>query len=767
MLNIERGLKNMCRINRLLSLTLSVAVMLILLLLITEATVAHAQRPCTDSEIWAVFPTSRDLGDVNDQLLTKNGPTLNKDGTRTFSMRWQGAATSRSVSVTLTEYLEPKEASKKVHGYGFDNTKGQTKSGMVKLGFGDEGFRTDDRKRPYYLVHKGQFALSYYTSYPGRSGGAPGNQDPTVEKIINRIAALPCLGLTVQPPPPPPTNNCPKVTLTASPPKATPSQTITLVARATDPEGDPLTMKWSVTDSKGNRLKVPWNGRVATGNAQMTNTVSWKNPPIGQYKITVAVSDGNCGKTEKVSTQVLIQAGMAVSVATKLKTYSPGEKVLIHGSVRDEKGGLDLVKVEINVEGTLLSTNTDPFGKYTRVFPIPPSSKPMNYKVIAKASCSKYPPKSASTSFSVGKKALLVKIRTDKTHYLIGETVECTITVTDSQGIAASNTDLTITATRLKSGKKPVVSCGKQDPPGKYSCTIPWGKKTTGKPIAEGKLKIEVKAEHLGASTHLGYDPGYHSILVSGCGDGDLECSDPNTYCENCFNCPEDSQCKAEEICDPLNKLSDPKTGCSPKMAIIFTTNDDPAYTWWHQLQTQDELKFIREKFKGYKYHVKTVPLSGKLTYLPKIKENQWVPDKTQIAKYLARPSTKAIAFFGHGGAMIDESKVPLISNYLSKYIPSLGGENTAEKLWRSVFNATRSNYQKLYNITHQEAGKMTAQKMQASGWNCGLDYAYIHACHSLDNNTMLDFLIRDGGTYWGDVGVLWGIRPLVKKTKP
>ncbi len=759
----------MCRINRLLSLMLSVAVMLILfLLLVTEATVTHAQRPCTDAEIWAVFPTSRDLGDVNDQLLTKSGPTLNKDGTRMFSMRWQGAATSRSVSITLTEYLEPKEASKKVHAYGFDSTKGQTKSGMVKLGFGDEGYKTDDRKRPYYLVHKGQFGISYYTSYPGRSGGAPGNQDPTVEKIINRIAALPCLGPTVQPPPPPPTNNCPKITLSASPPKATSSQTIKLVAKATDTEGDPLTMKWSVTDSQGNRLKVPWNGRVATGNAQITNTISWKNPPIGQYKITVAVSDGNCGKTEKVSTQVLIQAGMAVSVATEFTTYSPGEKVLIHGSVQDEKGGLDLVKVEVNVEGTLLSTNTDPFGKYTRVFPIPPSSKPMNYKVIAKASCSKYPPKSASTSFSVGKKALLVKIRTNKTHYLIGETVECTITVTDSQGIEVSNADLTITATRLKSGKKPMVSRVKEGPPGKYSCTIPWGKKTTGKPIAEGKLKIEVKAEHLGASTWKGYDPGYHSILVSGCGDGDLECSDPNTYCENCFNCPEDSQCKAEEICDPLNELSDPKTGCSPKMAIIFTTNDDPAYTWWHQLQTQDELKFIREKFKGYKYHVKTVPLSGKLTYLPKIKENQWVPDKSQIAKYLARPSTKAIAFFGHGGAMIDESKVPLISNYLSKYIPSLGGENTAEKLWKSVFYATRSNYKKLYNITHQEAGKMTAQKMQASGWNCGLDYAYIHACHSLDNNTMLDFLIRgDGGTYWGDVGVLWGIRPLVKKTKP
>ncbi len=35
-------------------------------------------------------------------------------------------------------------------------TFGQAKSGMVKLGFGDQGYKTDDRKRPYSLVHKSE-----------------------------------------------------------------------------------------------------------------------------------------------------------------------------------------------------------------------------------------------------------------------------------------------------------------------------------------------------------------------------------------------------------------------------------------------------------------------------------------------------------------------------------------------------------------------------------------------------------------------------------
>ena len=520
-------------------------------------------------------------------------------------------------------------------------------------------------------------------------------------------------------------------------------------------------MTWSATDSQGKTIQTAWNGKASTGNAQITDTVNWKNPPEGNYRIIVSVSDGKCGKTQKAATSVLVQAAMIVSVTTDKKTYSPGETVLIKGSVKNEKGGIDGAAVVVNVEGTLLTATTDPFGDYTcPPFPIPSSSNPMIYKVIAKATYSGYPDKNQGTTFSVGKKKLLVKIRTDKKNYSIGEEVKCTITVTDSSGIDVQNADLEITATRLKSGKTPIGSSGVTDPSGKYSCTFPWGKKTAGKPIIEGKLKIEVKAENLGHSTWKGYDPGYDAILVSGCGDGVLQYSDQDKYYEDCFTCPEDCPCKPEEVCDPLNKLRNKQTNCSPKMAVIFTTNADPAYTWRHQYFAGNELKFIREKFKKKKYHIEEVKLSGKSTYLPKKKEYLWVPDANQIAKYLARPSTEAIAFFGHGGSLVDEAK--------GTNKPSLGGDNTANHLQTNVLNATSFNYQQLYKINAQEARKMAIQEgLLDPNWDCGLDYAYIHACHSLDDNSMRDFLVRNGGTYWGDVGILFGINPLEKRLKP
>ena len=740
----------MCKTNRVLPLRLSTAAMLILFLTIfMEATVTHAQRPCTDGEIWAVFPTSRDLGDVNDQLLTKSGPSLSKDGTRMFSMRWQGAATSRSVSITLTEYPKPKQASKKVHAYGFDDSKGQVKSGMVKLGFGDEGYKTDDRKRPYYLVHvQGQFALSYYTSYPGRSGGAPGNQDPTVKKIIDGIATLPCLGLTVQPPPPPPANNCPKVTLTVSPPKATPSQTITLAAKATDQEGDPLTMTWSVTNSQGKNLQVTWNGKTTTGNAQVSDTVSWKNPPVGQYtswrsnhKISVSVSDGKCGKAKKATTSVFVQAGMVVSVTTDKKVYSPGETVLIKGSVKNEKGGIDGAVVEVNVEGTLLSANTDPFGNYTcPPFLIPPSFNPMNYKVIAKATYSGYPDKSQSTSFSVGKKKLLVKISTDKKNYLIGEEVKCTITVTDSSGIVVQNADLEITATRLKSGKTPIKSSGVTDPSGQYFCTFPWGKKTAGKPVIEGKLEIEVKAKFLARSTKEVNAEGSNSIMVSGCGDGDLECSNQKEYCEDCFTCPEDCPCKPEEVCDPTSTQSDPKTKCSPKMAYVFVSeNSKHGLTSWEFFLLAPKIKAVTLNFRSFNYY--TLVMSSKN-----------FPD---VLKYLAKPSTRALAWFGHGGFPSIESngvmgrrdRKNFIDNVKQQYIDNFKKVLSGRKF--------KENKAEIIKAAHEHSQKP------------GFFFVYNHSCYSLQNTSLADYLLEPGGTYYGaDGGIrcLSILKPYIKK---
>ena len=721
--------------------------------------VTGAQRPCTDDEIWAVFPSSQDLGNVNDQLLTKSGPTVSKDGSRIFSMRWQGASSSRSVSVTLTEYPTPRQASQKIHAYGFDDQKGQVKTGMVKLAFGDEGYKTDDRKRPYYLVHKGQFALSYYTSYPGRSGGSPGNQDPTVKKIIQQTATLPCLGLTIKPPPPP-GNNCPKVSVSASPPTATPSQTIKMTATATDPEGDALTMTWSLTDLSGKQTKAPWNGRVFTGNGQLADTVSWKNPPAGQYRINVKVIDGKCGNTEKASAQVHVQSGMEVSVATERKTYSPGETALIKGRVGDQNGGLDGATVVINVEGTLLTKKTDPSGNYRCPFPIPSSGQSTQYKVVVTASHVGYADKTQSTHFNVGKRALIVKIITDKTHYLKGESVNCRVTVMDSDGFPVPNADLTVFGSRLKSGRRTVMLNDHTQKDGQKAFSFTWGETAIASGVPDGKLQIEVKAEHLGRSTWEGYDPGYGSVIVSGCGDGHLECPSPNAYCENCFNCPKDSKCQPEEVCDPSNELSDPKTGCSPKMAIIFTTFEDPLYTWRHQLFASDELTFIQKKFKEKKYHLKEVKLKGKMVYFPKEKKEHWVPDRKQIAKYLARPSTKAMAFFGHGGSRQDENR--------KIYKPSLGGNNTAIQLQISVLHQTALNYQKLYKIDYMKAyNKAQTDIMATANWNCGLDEAYIHACHSLDDNSLRDFLLRSGGIYWGDKGILYGIFNLVEMSRP
>ena len=703
----------MCRIDRVLSFRLSVAAMLILFsALVMEATVTYAQKACTDNEIWSVFPTSKDLGDVNDQLLTKSGPTLNKDGTRTFSMRWQGAATSRSVSVTLTEYPDPKWASKKVHEYGFDNMKGQTKTGMVKLSFGDEGYKTDDIKRPYYLVHKGQFALSYYTSYPGRGGGIPGNQDPTVEKIIKKIAALPCLGITVKPPPPPPPppiNNCPKVTLTALPHKATLSQTIKLVAKATDPEGDPLTMKWSATDSQGKSLKVAWNGKVVRRKGLLADTVSWKNPPIGQYRIVVEVSDGKCGKTKKMATSVLVQAGMTVSVATDKKTYSPGETVVIKGSVRDEKGGLDGATVVIDVGGTKLSATTDSSGNYECKFPIPSPDSQINYKVIAKASYSGYPDKIKSTSFSVGQ-ALIVEISTDKIKCesflfpLVGEIIYCTITVKNGatgELVPLANLKV-ITTTTAPDGEgwgKVTELSGATDGLGENTWSFTLKK----------RLRIEVTA------SKEGYVDGHKSII----------------FPEDCFWSPDVCKCGRDRICDPWSIDAD-LFGCSPKMAYIIVAT--PKTNALQRMLWSKYIKEARSLFKKFGYK------NVKYTYLSEGKKPKISP-----LRILSNPSTKAIAYFGHA---------------VKPSISGLGSQDIALMIWKVLYK----RYQR------QGMGeKESDARATEDAWQLDLDHAYIYTCFSLKDKSLADFLLSNerGGEYWGSYWFLlgWG-EPLAKYDK-
>jgi hypothetical protein len=445
--------------------------------------------------------------------------------------------------------------------------------------------------------------------------------------------------------------------------------------------------------------------------------------------------------------------GMNLSVFTKKKTYSPGEIVTIWGSVWDAKGGLDGATVVVEVSGTLLSKATDPFGKYEFKFPIPSSDSLITYTVIAKASHSKYPSVSKSTSFSIGQKALVVKIRTDKKNYLNGETVKCTITVTDSLRFPVPDAELLVTATRLISGRETVLPYGSTNESGQYSCNFTWGKKHTGESIAEGKLKIEVKAEHLGRSTWEGCAPGYNSIIVSGCGD--QECCEV----EDCFVCPEDCKCGPEEICDPFSKhtkYTDLKTKCSSKIAYIFISTDSNL-DLRHKEMMKPRIKAIKKFYEKEKYTVITVNLQGTehevLVKNKKTGDKIWVANEKEFATRLAKPSTKAIAFFGHGGIRTYNSWVP----YGDTWIPTLGG-HTANTLWRAVVHERKSEYKRL-GLNEKDAGKKAMER----GGNIELDYAYMFACHSLDDNSLRDFLVRKGGTYWGEPGTLYGICDLEK----
>jgi hypothetical protein len=115
----------------------------------------------------------------------------------------------------------------------------------------------------------------------------------------------------------------------------------------------------------------------------------------------VAVDDKGC------------PVGMQLSVSTDKETYSPGETVIIRGSVWDAKGGLDGATVVIDVDGTKLTAtaySTEKYkGKYECEFPLPSGITQGEYTVTATASYSGYPSVSESTSFIVGEMGITVK----------------------------------------------------------------------------------------------------------------------------------------------------------------------------------------------------------------------------------------------------------------------------------------------------------------------------------------------------------------------
>ena len=105
----------------------------------------------------------------------------------------------------------------------------------------------------------------------------------------------------------------------------------------------------------------------------------------------------------------------------------------------------------------------------------------------------------------------------------------------------------------------------------------------------------------------------------------------------------------------------------------------------------------------------------------------------SEFEKAFTDPNIDAGGFFGHRSS-------PGIGDYDAKTLSSL------------IYNA---KYKKYRNAgMDKDAAKAKADAETA---NFGLSYFHNHSCHSADNNSMMDLLVKKGGTYWGEEGKLWG----------
>ncbi|MDD5509253.1 MAG: hypothetical protein PHI12_00320 [Dehalococcoidales bacterium] len=214
---------------------------------------------------------------------------------------------------------------------------------------------------------------------------------------------------------------------------------------------------------------------------------------------------------------------------------------------------------------------------------------------------------------------------------------------------------------------------------------------------------------------------------------------------EDCIDCPEDCQCASDKVCDPSSRLQDPQTMCGPKMAYIFISDGLSAYhRWW----ASDDIRYARKLFLALGYQVEPDITVGHIN---------------DIAKYLSRPSTKAIAYFGHGeepgGTPMIEAAEATAGGYSIKTAITAASKQDGGFLNICQYNT----YAAKWVDTQDKLEKIA--RGQADHPN--LENAFIFACYSLDNYSLRDYLLESGGAFWGYQGKLPGSAYLTKTYKP
>ncbi len=198
------------------------------------------------------------------------------------------------------------------------------------------------------------------------------------------------------------------------------------------------------------------------------------------------------------------------------------------------------------------------------------------------------------------------------------------------------------------------------------------------------------------------------------------------TSCEigmTCYANPDLCPCYDGKICDIWSPSRD-TFGCSPKVAVFAVSPGVSNYErWW----ISGKMKRIQEFYRAQGYEIQVV----------QIKTGDEIPEA------LGNPATRALAYFGHART------------------PTIESSNAA-----SLGSAIHGNLLRRYRaqgMNQQEANQAATQRSTRPN----LDYAYIHTCHSLDDNSLRDYLVKPGGTYWGKEGLLWAFQDPVKSVKP
>ena len=198
------------------------------------------------------------------------------------------------------------------------------------------------------------------------------------------------------------------------------------------------------------------------------------------------------------------------------------------------------------------------------------------------------------------------------------------------------------------------------------------------------------------------------------------------TSCEigmTCYANPDLCPCYDGKICDAWSPNRD-TFGCSPKVAVFAVSPDVTNYErWW----ISGKMKRIQEFYRAQGYEVNVVQIKS----------------TDDLPAALANPSTRALAYFGH-------ARKPTLEDMNATAVES------------SVHGTLLRRYRE-QGMKQNEANK--AASARSAGPN--LDYAYIHTCHSLDDTSMRDYLVKPGGTYWGKEGLLWAFQDPVQSVRP